>query len=199
MCPVERERDRSGLSSIRSSLTPELPVNMALAGFTVVGSAVASFSGAGSAAASSSGAATDGANRIVFAIYWIALRSFVFTRCGGYIKASDFTHVGHRIAQSAVDASSNVFFTAPESYKRRRLSDGYITMKTRHISIAADTTDQWRGNDFSTGWSRPTFSSWGSGCPVSPQRGPGREYFIPKRHIHSPAHNGLFSSLVVNQ
>ena len=58
MCPVERERDRSGLSSIRSSLTPELPVNMALAGFTVVGSAVASFSGAGSAAASSSGAGT---------------------------------------------------------------------------------------------------------------------------------------------
>ena len=143
MCPVERERDRSGLSSIRSSLTPELPVNMPLAGFTVVGFAVASFSGAGSAAASSSGAGTDGANRIVFAIFWIALISFVFTRCGVYIKASNFTHVGHRIAQSAVDASSLVFFAALESYKRRRLSDGYITLKTRHISIAADTTDNY--------------------------------------------------------
>ena len=27
-----------------------------------------------------------------------------------------------------------------------------------------------RGNDFSTGWSRPTFSSWGSGGAVRPQR-----------------------------
>ena len=33
---------------------------------------------------------------------------------------------------------------------------------------------QWRGNDFSTGWSRPTFSSWGSGDAVRPQRGPGQ-------------------------
>ena len=33
---------------------------------------------------------------------------------------------------------------------------------------------QWRGNDFSTGWSRPTFSSWGSGGAVRPQRGPGQ-------------------------
>ena len=30
------------------------------------------------------------------------------------------------------------------------------------------------GNDFSTGWSRPIFSSWGSGGAVSPQRGPGQ-------------------------
>ena len=34
--------------------------------------------------------------------------------------------------------------------------------------------NQWRGNDFSTGWSRPTFSSWGSGGTVRPQRGPGQ-------------------------
>ena len=33
---------------------------------------------------------------------------------------------------------------------------------------------QWRGNDFSTGWSRSTFSSWGSGGAVWPQRGPGQ-------------------------
>ena len=34
-----------------------------------------------------------------------------------------------------------------------------------------------RGNDFSTGWSRPTFSSWGSGGAVRPQRGPGQADF----------------------
>ena len=32
------------------------------------------------------------------------------------------------------------------------------------ILINWDLIFQWRGNDFSTGWSRPTFSSWGSGA-----------------------------------
>ena len=39
---------------------------------------------------------------------------------------------------------------------------------------------QGRGNDFSTGWSRPTFSSWGSGGAIRPQRGPGCEKNFPE-------------------
>ena len=77
MCPVERERDRSGCRA--SGLTPELPahvvlvrplllssafVGSAVAGSAVVGSAAASFSGAGSAVASASGAGTTGVARI---------------------------------------------------------------------------------------------------------------------------------------
>ena len=33
---------------------------------------------------------------------------------------------------------------------------------------------QWRGNEFSTGWSRPTFSRWGSGALQGPSGVRGR-------------------------
>ena len=80
MCPVERERGRSGCRA--SGLTPELPggphragsadVGSSVAGSAVVGSAVAGSVGVGSAAASSSGAcrptdgATSTASRLLF-------------------------------------------------------------------------------------------------------------------------------------
>ena len=71
MCPVESERDPSGCRA--SSLTPELPVHVVLVS-SVAGSVVVD-----SAATTSSGAGTD-------AIFWIALGSFIFARCGGYKK-----------------------------------------------------------------------------------------------------------------
>ena len=45
--------------------------------------------------------------------FWIALGSFVFARCGGYKQVPDFTRAGP--PHCPVDASSLVFFAAPEA------------------------------------------------------------------------------------
>ena len=66
-------------------------------------------------------------NRIAFAIFWIALGSFVFARWGGYKKSSGFYSC--RPPHCPIDASSLIFLAAPEAYKRGRVSDGYITLK----------------------------------------------------------------------
>ena len=95
MCPVERERGRSGCRA--SGLTPELPggphragsadvgsavagsadVGSAVAGSAVVGSAVAGSVSVGSAAASSSGACTDGATSTASRLLFSGLPSKV--------------------------------------------------------------------------------------------------------------------------
>ena len=116
MCPVERERDPSACRA--SGLTTELPVHVVLVPPMLVPPLLVPpllvppllvppllrFSGAGSAAASSSGAGTDGETSTAscLAIFWIALGSFVFARCGGYKQAPDFTRAGHRIVQSTL-------------------------------------------------------------------------------------------------
>ena len=58
-------------------------------------------------------AADSNVNRIPFAIFWIALGSFVFARCGGYNKAPDFTRACHGIVQSTLLLS---FFCSTGGY-----------------------------------------------------------------------------------
>ena len=106
----------------------------------VVGSAAASLSGAGSAVASSSGAGVDGATSTASRLLFSGLHSEV--------SSSPAMVVNKKLRILLVSATAlssrrffSRFFAAPEAYKRGPLFDGYITMKTIHILIAADTTD----------------------------------------------------------
>ena len=76
----------------------------AVVGSAVDGSAVDGSAVVGSAAAPSLGTGSDDATSTAsrLAIFWNALGSFVFARCGGYKKARDFTRAGHRVVQSAL-------------------------------------------------------------------------------------------------
>ena len=78
-------------------------------------------------------------NRIAFAIFCIALRSFVFARCGGYRKAQDFTRAGHRIVQSTLLLS---FLFSPGGVQADVYpKDTSQWSWTIHLLIAAYTTD----------------------------------------------------------
>ena len=141
MCPVERERDRSGCRA--SGLTPELPVHVVLVPPLLVLPLLVPllvvppllvppllrFQ-----------ALVPMVHRQPHRVCYFldCTRKFRLRPPWWLKKAPDFTSVGHRTVQSTLLLS---FFAAPEAYKRGPLFDGYNTMKTTHILIAADTTD----------------------------------------------------------
>ena len=71
-------------------------------------------------------------------------------------------------APSREKSTCNLFYLIVGNSSSKIIYDGAIVELWSRIF-------QWRGNEFSTGWSRPTFSSWGSGGAVRLQRGPGAE------------------------
>ena len=125
MCPVERERDPLGCRA--SGLTPELPVHVVLVPPLLVPSLLVPpllrFQALVPPLLRLQALVPIlQRHRIAFAIFWIALGSFVFVRCGGYTNAPDCTRAGQRIVQSTLLLSFFLHAT-PQAYKHGRLSN----------------------------------------------------------------------------
>ena len=156
MCPVEREHDRSGCRV--SGLTPELPVHVVLVPPLLVPPLLVPsllvppllvpsllvppllrFQALVPTLLRLQSLEPMLQRQPHRVCYFLDCNRKFRLRLQWWLKNnSRLYYVGHRIVQSTLLLS---FFAAPEAYKRGRLFDGYITMETRHILIAADTTE----------------------------------------------------------
>ena len=97
----------------------------------------------------------------LFKIVLIVIGVYINIYCSSILTFTNKTALGGDYFVTKFLPSLNRAYTNIHTYKAVLISGSVCT-------------GQWRGNDFSTGWSKPTFSSWWSGGAVRPQWGPGQ-------------------------